>query len=55
MNKKKNTKKNNTLGTHIYIRMDVETKERIKALAVQDGSNLTIWVRQLIKRELANG
>lgn len=47
-------KKTATPSDYIYIRLDDSTKEKVKIAAQRDGSNMTIWVRQLIMRELAN-
>ena len=48
------TSKSAALNDYIYIRLDDSTKEKVKEAAKKDGSNMTIWVRQLIMRELAN-
>lgn len=37
---------------YIYIRLDNNIKDCIKARAKADGCNMTIWIRQLIIREL---
>ena len=47
-------RKNKTLRPYVYIRLDDETREQVKEAARKDGSNMTIWIRQLIKRELTN-
>ena len=39
---------------YVYIRLDKPLKKAIKSRAEKDGSNMTIWVRQLIMRELSN-
>lgn len=47
--KRKNT---SNLADYVYIRLGHETKERVKTLAVESGSNMTLWIRQLIVREV---
>lgn len=37
---------------YLYVRLDEKEKERVKKRAEKDGSNMTIWVRQLIFNEL---
>lgn len=39
-------------GDYIYIRLDKKTKMALRKVAKKDGSNMTIWVRQLVLREL---
>jgi len=53
---KKSTKinKNGHLDDYIYIRVGGSIKKKIVAQAEKEGSNMTIWVRQLVMRELAN-
>lgn len=44
--------KNKGLDDYIYIRLDKKTKKELKKKARESGSNMTIWVRQLVLREL---
>lgn len=44
--------RNKDLDEYIYIRLTKAIKKRIKDRAKIDGSNMTIWARQLIIREL---
>lgn len=37
---------------YIFIRLDENLKKRLKEQAKVDGSNMTIWVRQLIMKAL---
>lgn len=39
-------------GDYIYIRLDKKTKRALRKIARQEGSNMTIWVRQLVLREI---
>lgn len=45
-------KKPKEISDYIYIRLPADTKKRIQEYAKSEGSNVTIWVRQLIIREL---
>ena len=47
---KKSKKK--PFSEYVYIRLDDSIKKRVKEKAALDGSNMTIWIRQLIMREL---
>lgn len=47
--------KNKGLDDYIYIRLDRKTKKELKRKAKESGSNMTIWVRQLVLRELLTG
>lgn len=40
--------------TYVYIRLPAEIKRQIEERAAADGSNMTIWVRQLIMKALSN-
>lgn len=44
--------KNKHLADYIYIRIGKESKKALKERAKLDGSNMTIWVRQLILKTL---
>lgn len=44
--------KNNDLEEYIYIRLTKSIKQRIKIRAKTEGSNMTIWARQVLMREL---
>lgn len=37
---------------YIFIRLDENLKKRLKEQSKLDGSNMTIWVRQLIMKAL---
>lgn len=38
---------------YIYIRLPKEMKKKIKKLAMEDYCSVTVWVRQLIAKEIA--
>jgi len=37
---------------HIDLRVDKNTKKRIQKAAKESGGNMSVWIRQLILREL---
>lgn len=37
---------------YVYIRLDKEIKGKLKRISSDDGSNMTIWIRQLIIKTL---
>lgn len=47
-------RKNKNFSNYIYIRLDENIKNLIKEAAKKDGSNMTIWVRQLIMRTIGS-
>lgn len=44
--------KNKGLDDYIYIRLDKKTKKELKKKAKESGSNMTIYVRQLVLRDM---
>lgn len=44
----------NDLDTYIYVRIPKTIKKRIQNIAKKEGSNMTIWVRQNLIRQLEN-
>lgn len=44
--------KKTNLDDYIYVRMNKSIKKQIKERAEKEGSNSTIWVRQLIIKTL---
>lgn len=44
--------KNKELSDYIYVRLNEETKKLLKQKVASEGSNMTIYVRQLIMREV---
>lgn len=53
MKKVSKTKKTKDLADYVYIRLGVDVKERVKNIATLSGSNMTIWIRQLIMNEIS--
>lgn len=47
------TGKSKHLNDYIYIRLGKSVKNKVKKIAEKDGSNMTIWIRQLIIREVS--
>jgi predicted DNA-binding protein len=53
MKKVSKGKKSSELADYVYIRLGVDVKERVKNIATVSGSNMTIWIRQLIMNEIS--
>lgn len=45
-------KKNKHLEDYVYFRLGKDAKKDVKARAKAEGSNMTIWLRQLILKTL---
>lgn len=45
-------RKNKDLNDYVYIRLSNSIKKSVREIAKNEGSNMTIWIRQLIMREL---
>jgi hypothetical protein len=52
MKKETKPRKNKNLGDYVYIRLSKDMKKELKKRAELEGSNMTIWVRQLVMRAL---
>ncbi len=52
MKNSQNDTENRDLGDYIYIRLTKSIKKKLKRIAKEEGSNMTIWVRQLVMKEL---